>query len=122
MATTVLVEGPSDAIAVGCVAARARHPAGVEVVAIGGAQAARREVAKRGVTGVLALCDAAEARWFLAALPADRVFVCHADLEDELIRAVGAGGVIELLEEHGDLRAFRTFHHLTAWSGRALEA
>jgi hypothetical protein len=45
-------------------------------------------------------------------------YVCVRDLEDELIRAVGPGAVEELLEVHGDLRAFRTLQKQSAWKGR----
>ncbi|MFF6995160.1 TOPRIM nucleotidyl transferase/hydrolase domain-containing protein [Streptomyces sp. NPDC008313] len=37
------------------------------------------------------------------------LFVCAADLEDELIRALGVARVTELVEAEGDLRPLRTF-------------
>jgi hypothetical protein len=45
-------------------------------------------------------------------------YVCEADLEDELIRAVGADAIERIAQEQGDLRAFRTLQKQTAWQGR----
>jgi hypothetical protein len=47
--------------------------------------------------------------------------VCVADLEDELIRALGPASVQELLDAHGDLNAFRTFQRQPAWRGQRLD-
>jgi hypothetical protein len=44
--------------------------------------------------------------------------VCVADLEDELIRALGAARVEQVVAEHGDLRAFRTLQKQPTWQGR----
>jgi hypothetical protein len=49
-------------------------------------------------------------------------FVCVEDLEDELIRALGADGVQAVLETHGDLNAFRTFQKQPAWRDRPVQA
>ncbi len=49
-------------------------------------------------------------------------FVCVDDLEDELIRAVGAAAVEALFEAQGDLRLFRGFQSQPAWRGRDPEA
>ena len=48
-------------------------------------------------------------------------YVCVADLEDELIRALGADSVEEVVAAQGDLRSFRTLQHQPAWQGRARE-
>jgi hypothetical protein len=48
--------------------------------------------------------------------------VCDADLEDELIRALGAARVEAVIDSEGDLGAFRTFQKQPAWRGRELEA
>jgi hypothetical protein len=48
--------------------------------------------------------------------------VCVEDLEDELIRAVGAPAVERLFEEHGDLGRFRSLQSQPAWRGAAPEA
>ena len=45
-------------------------------------------------------------------------FVCVADLEDELIRALGAARVEEIVDAHGDLGPFRTLQKQPAWQGR----
>ena len=36
-------------------------------------------------------------------------YVCEEDLEDELIRAVGAASVEQVLDAQGELKSFRTF-------------
>jgi hypothetical protein len=48
-------------------------------------------------------------------------YVCFADLEDELIRALGVAAVEQVLEAEGDLRAFRTLQKQPAWHGRSAE-
>ena len=48
-------------------------------------------------------------------------YVCVADLEDELIRALGAVAVEQLLDAQGELEAFRTFQHQPEWRGRTTE-
>jgi hypothetical protein len=48
-------------------------------------------------------------------------YVCHADLEDELIRALGADSVEEVVAAQGDLRSFRTLQKQPAWQGRSKE-
>jgi hypothetical protein len=49
-------------------------------------------------------------------------YVCDADLEDELIRALGAAAVEEILGANGDLHRFRTLQQMPAWRGRPTEA
>ena len=48
-------------------------------------------------------------------------YVCDADLEDELIRALGAESVEQIAEAQGDLGAFRTLQKQPAWRGRPRE-
>jgi hypothetical protein len=48
-------------------------------------------------------------------------YVCDADLEDELIRAVGADEVVRIAHAEGDLRSFRTLQKQAAWRGRPIE-
>jgi hypothetical protein len=48
-------------------------------------------------------------------------YVCEADLEDELIRALGADAVQEVVAAHGDLGAFRTLQKQPPWQGRRTE-
>jgi hypothetical protein len=49
-------------------------------------------------------------------------YVCVVDLEDELIRSLGADAVLRVAEAEGDLGAFRTLQKQPAWEGRRVEA
>jgi hypothetical protein len=121
--TVVLVEGASDRIAVETLARRRGRDLaaeGVSVVAIGGAQAIGRFVSRYEGAALAGLCDAAEEALFRRALGSS-VFVCVADLEDELIRALGAARVEEILAAEGDLGAFRTLQKQPEWRGRPVE-
>ncbi|KGM11586.1 hypothetical protein N868_05545 [Cellulomonas carbonis T26] len=145
-ATLVLVEGISDQIAVET-AAQVRgldlDAEGVVVVPVGGAHAVGRVLrtlapgrpsAARAVR-VVGLCDRREEGVVGRALEAaglgavrDRpdlerlgFFVCDEDLEDELVRAVGAHEALPLLAAEGDLRAFRSLQDQPAWRGRAAD-
>ncbi|HET8893439.1 MAG TPA: TOPRIM nucleotidyl transferase/hydrolase domain-containing protein [Gaiellaceae bacterium] len=114
MSAVILVEGDSDRVAVETLALRRGRDfaaEGVSVVAIGGAQAIGR------FRGDVGLCDAGEEAVFRRALGAN-VFVCVADLEDELIRALGPERVEEILDANGDLRPFRTMQKQVVWRGR----
>ena len=121
-----LVEGTSDVIALEALARRwGRDLAaeGVALRAIGGAQAIARVLASVPAgTPVVGLCDENEEPIFRRAAErapslAFEFFVCRADLEDELLRALGVDAVEALLAEHGDLRSFRTFQRQPAWQG-----
>ncbi len=135
----VLVEGRSDEAAVHA-AARVLgvdlDAAGVVVVPIGGATSIRHALAEYGPGGahgddvrIGGLVDVGEVRHTRRALfgmdddPYDDAlghagfFVCDRDLEDELIVALGIGGVQRVLDEHGDLDRFRTFQHQPAHRG-----
>ena len=119
--TAVLLEGPSDVAAVGALAARhGRDLAaeGVCVLAMGGAMSVGRFARLLGPPGLglrlTGLCDEAERRHYVRGLErADAArhgfFVCAADLEDELIRALGVTRVEEIVRAEGDLRALQTF-------------
>jgi hypothetical protein len=138
----VLVEGTSDEEAILAVARlRGRDLAaeGVAVVPIGGAQAIGRYLALLGPQGrdlrLAGLCDAAEEPEFRRALEraglgtgltrermeALGFGVCVQDLEDELIRALGADAVEHVVAAQGELGSFRTFQKQPAWSGRPVE-
>jgi hypothetical protein len=138
----VLVEGISDRNALGALAARRGRDLdaeGVAVVPIGGAQAIGRFLTRFGPAGLdvrlAGLCDAGEERDFQRALEraglgsnltrADMealgFYVCVEDLEDELIRAVGAATVMQIVEAQGDLGPFRTLQKQPAWRGRPIE-
>jgi hypothetical protein len=138
----VLVEGISDKCAVEALAERRGRnleAEGVSVVPIGGAQAIGRFLNLYGPRGLdvrlAGLCDAAEEGEFRrglerAGLGADLTradlerlgfYVCVTDLEDELIRALGAGAVERVVDEHGDLGSFRTLQKQPEWRGRPPE-
>lgn len=56
-----------------------------------------------------------------AGLTFSAFYVCEADLEDELIRALGADSVQQVVEEQGELRSFRTFQKQPAQRERTVE-
>lgn len=122
--SVILVEGVTDRIALEAVAAKLGLDlvrGGVEIVPIGGAQAIRRAAAEYDGQRVVGLCDAGEGRYFRRVL-GDAAFVCGADLEDELIRALGAERVERVLAAEGDLETFRNFQNQPHWRGRPVEA
>ncbi|WP_327256977.1 TOPRIM nucleotidyl transferase/hydrolase domain-containing protein [Streptomyces sp. NBC_01244] len=128
--TVVLLEGASDAEAVDALATRrGRNLAseGVCVLPMGGAMSVARFARFLGPRGLglrlTGLCDERErdfyARgWERAGAEPQGFFVCAADLEDELIRALGVPRVEELVREEGDHRALRTFLRQPAQQGR----
>lgn len=125
----VLVEGISDVAAVETLAGRFGRPLqdrGVVLVPMGGATNVRRYVQLLGSSGLgvalTGLCDAGEERFFRSVLPAEDVLVCRADLEEELIRSLGTGGTIEVIEAQGDLGAWRLFQRQPAQRGRGVTA
>jgi hypothetical protein len=138
----VLVEGISDQVALEVLAERRGRDTdaeGISLVPIGGAQAIGRFLSLFGPQGqdvrLAGLCDAAEEGDFqrgleraglgsgLTRADMERLgfYVCVADLEDELIRALGADAVEEVVRAHGDLGPFRTLQKQPAWHGRPVE-
>jgi hypothetical protein len=138
----VLVEGVSDQVAVETLAERLGrnlHAEGVSVVPIGGAQAIGAFLEQFGPNGrdvrLAGLCDAGEERDFQrgleraglgsdltrAEMEALGFYVCVADLEDELIRALGAAAVEVVVNAQGELGPFRTLQKQPAWRGRPRE-
>jgi hypothetical protein len=128
----VLVEGTSDRAAVETLARRRGRDLGAEgiaVVPMGGFGNLRRLLEQHRDVPLAGLYDAGEERYFLRALGcADRdglerlgFYACTRDLEDELTRAVGPEGVERVLEEQGELRAFRTYQKQPAHRGRPLD-
>ena len=121
----VLVEGMSDQAAVETLAERSRRDLrgeGVFVVPMGGATNIGHFVDLFGPGGfgvrLAGLCDQVEERDFRRGL--DRVgpyFVCVADLEDEMIRALGTRRVEELIEAEGEGGPFLTFTRQPAHRG-----
>lgn len=138
----VLVEGISDQIALETLAARRGRNLvgeGISVVPIGGAQAIQHFLTRFGPQGsdvrLAGLCDAGEEELFrrsleragfgsqLTRFDMERLgfHVCVVDLEDELIRALGASSVEAVLDSQGDLGSFRTFQKQPAWRGQRIE-
>ena len=138
----MLVEGMSDQAALEALAerrGRALRSERVCIVQMGGATNIDRFLDLLGPRGrgikLAGLCDAAEEGYFRRALEragfgpglsraqmeALGFYVCAADLEDELIRALGAASVEEIIQAQGDLRSFRTFQKQPAQQGRSPE-
>jgi hypothetical protein len=138
----VLVEGISDQVALKALAERRGRnldAEGISIVPIGGAQAIERFLMLFGPQGLdvrlAGLCDAAEEGNFRRGLEraglgshltrvdmeALGFYVCVADLEDELIRALGAAAVERVADAQGDLGSFRTLQKQPAWQGRTTE-
>jgi hypothetical protein len=130
----------SDKLAVEALAlrrGRRLEAEGVSVVAMGGAHAIGGFLARLGPQGLglAGLCDAAEERHFQRALERAELgsnltradlealgfFVCVADLEDELIRSLGAAAVEDVLAAQGELGSFRTFQKQPAWRDQTTE-
>ncbi|GGU92546.1 hypothetical protein GCM10010260_29040 [Streptomyces filipinensis] len=126
----VLLEGPSDVAAVDALAAsRGRNLAaeGVCVLAMGGAMSVGRYARLLGPHGLglrlTGLCDERERGYYARGLERagaapQEFFVCAADLEDELIRALGVNRVRELVRAEGDVRSLQTFLRQPAQQGR----
>jgi hypothetical protein len=140
--TVVLVEGISDRAAVEALAerhGRKLDAEGVSIVPVGGAHAIGRFLRAYGPQGLdlklAGLYDAPEEDdvrrqleraglgSHLTRADMERLgfFVCVADLEEELIRALGVVAVEGVLAANGDLRSFRTLQKQPAWRGRSPE-
>jgi hypothetical protein len=132
----------SDKIAVETLALRRGRDLaaeGVSVVSIGGAQAVGRFLNLYGPHGLdvrlAGLCDAGEAHALGRALERAGLgvglgraemeglgfYVCERDLEDELVRCLGAPAVEEVLAAHGKLGSFRTYQKQPAHRARTTE-
>lgn len=140
--TVVLVEGLSDHAALTALAARGGRELrdeGVFVVPMGGVTNIVHFLELLGPRGLdvrlAGLCDTAEEpglrrslrRAGLGPLPDHRsleragFFVCVADLEDELIRALGAARTEQVIEAQGELASFRILQHQPAQRGQPHE-
>ena len=137
----VLVEGLSDKCAVEALAERRGRDLRAEqiaVVPIGGAQAIGQFLDLFGPgqdVRLAGICDAGEEGDFrlgleraglgerLTRTAMERLgfFVCTVDLEDELIRALGAEAVERVVEAQGDLGSFRTLQKQPEWRDRSAE-
>ncbi|MDO3702878.1 ATP-dependent endonuclease [Micromonospora sp. C28SCA-DRY-2] len=139
----VLVEGASDRAAVLTLAARRGRDLaaeGVRVVAMGGVTNLGHFLARLGPAGrdlrLAGLYDENEEGFVRRSLEraglgtglsraamADLGFhACVADLEDELIRAVGPAGVREVFAAQGEAHSFEIFQRQPAQQGRPVSA
>jgi hypothetical protein len=138
----VLVEGASDQGAIEALAERLGRDLGAEgvaVLAMGGAgnigsflEAYGPQGADLRLAGLYDAGEEEEVRRGLerAGLGSTRTraelerlgfYVCDADLEDELIRALGPAAVLRIVEAQGELGPFRTFQKQKAWRRRPLD-
>jgi hypothetical protein len=139
----VLVEGESDRIALETLAARSGRDLaaeGIEVVAMGGITNTRAYASRYGplgsdvpLAGLYDAPDQAIVRRGLAAaglghalgtddLAALGFHQCSVDLEDELIRALGAAAVEAVIAEAGEARSLRLLERMPAQRGWSRDA
>jgi hypothetical protein len=137
--TVVLVEGVSDQRALEALARRRGRNLDAErvsIVPMGGATNIGHFLRRLGAPGpdlrLAGLCDVGEEGDFrrsleqaglgaaLSRFEMERMgfYVCVADLEDELIRALGVPAVERVIDAAGELEALRTFQKQPAWRGR----
>jgi hypothetical protein len=138
----ILVEGVSDRRALEALAARRGRVLtadGVAVVAMGGAKNIGKFLERFGPRGsdvaLAGLYDVAEESDVRRGLEragfgsaSSRLeleglgfFACIDDLEDELIRAVGAERVVDVVEKRSELGPFRTLQKQPEWRERPLD-
>ncbi|MFE8991262.1 TOPRIM nucleotidyl transferase/hydrolase domain-containing protein [Streptomyces collinus] len=128
--TAVLLEGLSDFAAVEALAARRGRDLAAEkvcVVPMGGAMSVGRYARLLGPPGLglrlTGLCDEGEKGFYERGLTRSQaslqdIYVCTADLEDELIRALGTSAIEEIFRSEGDFRAWQSFQCQPAQQGR----
>jgi len=108
----VLVEGASDRTALVTIAGRLGHDlTGVDVVSMGGITNLRRHLTDLADGRTVVLLHDAGASTYVDRTLARHDgevarFVCDADLEDELVRALGIPRVLEVVASAGDLEAW----------------
>jgi hypothetical protein len=138
----IVVEGMSDRVALETLAERrgmALRAQGISIVHLDGATNIGRFLDLFGPRGLgvrlAGLCDAAEEDYFRRALgragvgsPASRAdmealgfYVCGADLEEELIRALGVAAVERVIQAQGEMRSLRIFQQMPPWQGQSPE-
>ncbi len=139
----ILVEGWSDQAAIDALARRHAwdlRAEGILTLPIGGVTNLGAFIQALGASGLClslaGLCDAAEADYAMrtleragmatgltrTGLEAIGFFVCEADLEDELIRALGPTAVESVIDAQGELDSFRRFQEQPAQRVRSLDA
>jgi hypothetical protein len=141
-AALVLVEGDSDRVALLALAeklGRDLSAEGVEVVNLAGATNVGRFLEQLHASGrsprLAGLYDVAEERYFRRGLergghgPVPHrqrleelgFHACEKDLEEELIRALGAAAVQAVIERQGELASLRILQHQPAQRSRTVE-
>lgn len=139
----ILVEGVSDRLALEALARRRGRDLqaeGISIVPMGGATNIRRFLDVYGPDGfdvrLAGLYDAGEEDDFKRALERaglgsdltradlERLgfYACQADLEEELIRALGTAEVERVIEAQDELTSLRSLQNQPAWRGRDVEA
>jgi hypothetical protein len=140
--TVVLVEGISDRLALEALAERINRnldAEGISIVPMGGATNIGSFLDRFGPQGLnvrlAGLCDASEESTFqrgleraglgsnLTRADMERLgfYVCVADLEDELVRSLGAASVERIVETQGELGSFHTYQKQPAHQGKTIE-
>jgi len=138
----ILVEGISDQLALEALARRRGRnleAEGIAIVSMGGATNIRRFLDVYGPNGfdmrLAGLYDAGEEGDFKRALEREGFgadltraamerlgfYACQADLEEELIRALGTVGVEQVIESQDELPSLRSLQNQPAWRGRNVE-
>jgi len=138
----IVVEGMSDRVALETLAERrglALGAHGISIVHLGGATNIGHFLDRYGPHGLgvrlAGLCDAAEEGHFRRALeragvgsPRSRAdmealgfYVCGADLEEELIRALGVAAVERVIQAQGEIRSLRILQQMPPWQGQSPE-
>src|SRR5476651_2549207 len=138
----ILVEGVSDQLALEALAwrrGRNLEAEGIAIVSMGGATNIRRFLDVYGPQGfdirLAGLYDAGEQGDFKRALERagfgsdltrgdmERLgfYACQADLEEELIRALGAAAVERVIDAQDELTSLRSLQNQPAWRGRKVE-
>ncbi len=138
----VLVEGRSDQAALAALAARSGHDLdaeGIRILPMGGATNIGDFLTRYGPSGhevrLAGLYDEAEEPAFRRACERHGLgpvrtrtdlerlgfFGCVVDLEDELIRALGAARVEQVIADNGELRSLRSFQRQPDQRRRTVE-
>jgi predicted ATP-dependent endonuclease of OLD family len=126
----ILVEGDSDRIALETLATRLGHDLAeedVDIVPMNGVANLRSHLQQLEANhSVVVVCDDRESPSVRRAVARAemmnvRIEVCVGDLEDELIRAVGAAEVEQVIEMEGELGSFRALQQMPAHRGHATE-
>ncbi len=121
----ILVEGESDRIALATLAGLLKLK-GIEITSMGGVTNTASHLRRLGPgVRVAVLCDQREApivrRHAERTGVAVQLEVCEADLEDELIRALGPAEVEKVIAAEGELDALRSLQQMPQHRGSTVE-